>query len=286
MGQQASKAAKNISSRLSVAAKKSSAPAQRFTDPSATEAGFTRGEGPANSDGSAYRDPRDEKQRQFLEKKAGGDSNFKEMPDDLVKFLKDAGPLVKKEKRTPLQAKFKPTSKDNSRAPHQPNSIPIDEETGKAVETSPRRREAMPLAKDVEGFTTTRTTSFSYKQDQEDVRDFGVGDVLDIYDLVARKHTLPSINAAVESFYKDRVKDRDIEWTDEETQQHHELLRQALESIEIPVVMKDTDDSYIGAWPERVEELKQLKIVEMPKTKVKLVMEDLLELKKEKNEVV
>jgi hypothetical protein len=144
----------------------------------------------------------------------------------------------------------------------------------------------MNLAKDVEGFTTTRTTSFSYKQDQEDVRDFGAGDVLDIYDLVARKHTLPSINEAVESFYKDRLKDRDIEWTDEETQQHHELLRQALEYIEIPVVMKDTDDSYIGAWPERVEELKQLKIVEMPKTKVKLVMEDLLELKKEKNEVV
>jgi hypothetical protein len=283
MGQQASKAAKNISSRLSVAAKKSTAPAQRFTDPSATDAGFTRGEGPANSDGSAYRDPRDEKQRQFLEKQAGGDSKFKEMLDDL---LVDAGPLVKKEKKTRLQAKFQPTGKDNSRTPHQPNSIPIDEETGKAVESSPRRREAMPLAKDVEGFTTTRTTSFSYKQDQEDIRDFGVGDVLDIYDLVARKHTLPSINAAVESFYKDRVKDRDIEWTDEETQQHHELLRQALEYIEIPVVMKDTDDSYIGAWPERVEELKQLKIVEMPKTKVKLVMEDLLELKKEKNEVV
>jgi hypothetical protein len=286
MGQQASKTAKNISSRLSVAVKKSSAPAQRFTDPSATEAGFTRGEGPANSDGSVYRDPRDESQRQFLEKQAGGDSKYKEMPDDLVKFLVDAGPIVKKDKKTPLQAKFKPTVKDNSRAPHQPNSIPIDQETGKAVESSPRRREAMPLAKDVEGFNTTRTTSFSYKQDQEDDRDFGVGDVLDLYDLVARKHTLPSINAAVESFYKDRIKGRDIEWTDEETQQHHELLRQALEYIEIPVVMKDTDDSYIGAWPERVEELKYLKIEKMSKTQVKLVMEDLLELKKEKNEVV
>jgi hypothetical protein len=292
MGQQASKAAKHITTRWSVATKSmSKPPTTRFTDPSATEAGFTRGEGPVRSDGGAYRDPRDEKQRQFLEQQAGGSDKYKEMPDDLVKFLVDAGPLErKKEKSNPLHA-MQVTSKtagskhDKSRAPRQPNSIPIDHETGKVMESSPRVREEMPLAKNVEGFNTTRTTSFSYKQDSENERDFGIGDVLDIYDLVVRKHTLSSIDEAVESFYQERIQDRDVQWTEEESKEHHELLRQALKYVEIPTIMKDTDDSYVGAWPERVEELTHLNIVEMPKTKVKLVMEDLLQQAKEEKKL-
>jgi hypothetical protein len=63
-------------------------------------------------------------------------------------------------------------------------------------------------------------------------------------------------------------------------------LRQTLKYVEVPVVMKDTDDSYVGAWPERVEMLQFLKLVEMPKTKVKLVLEDLMEAKKEEQKVV
>jgi hypothetical protein len=299
MGQQASKAAKNVSTRLSAVSKQISKPTSRFTDPSATEAGFTRGEGPVRSDGGVYIDPRDEKQRQFLAKQAGGSDKYKEMPDDLVKFLVDVGPVGKKKedkkeninnKLHAMQVKSSPaasSTKDNARVnPRQPNSIPIDQETGKAVESSPRVREEMPLAKNIGGFNTTRTTSFSYKQESENDRDFGVGDVLDIYDLVVRKHTLSSIDEAVESFYQDRIKDRDVKWTDEEQKGHRELLQQALKYVEIPIIMKDTDDSYVGAWPERVEELKHLKIVEMPKTKVKLVMEDLLQDKKEEQKLV
>jgi hypothetical protein len=285
MGQQASKVASKISSRLTSDIKAVGVPttlrapgantASRFTDPSATEAGFTRGEGP-------FIDPRDEKQRQFLEKQAKNAP--KEMPPDLLEFLKDAGPLqikVEKKKKSVPQIQ----SKSQPQLAVQDLQV-VEQKTGKNVETSPRRRELMPLAENVKGFNTVRTTSFSYRQDTQDAKDFGVGDVLDIYDLVVRKHTMPSIDEAVESFYKDRVKDRDTEWTDAETERHRELLRQTLKYVEVPVVMKDTDDSYVGAWPERVEMLQFLKLVEMPKTKVKLVLEDLMEAKKEEQKVV
>lgn len=276
MGQQASKLAKSVQQAAASAKQKSNAggavavqqqqTSQRFTDPNATEAGFTRGEG-------AVVDARDARQRQFLEEKAGG-AEFKEMPDDLVKFLKDVGPIQPKaeRKRTKrLDAKGQPSGQKHVAPPR----------AGEIVDSSPRKRESMRLAADVEGFDTVRTTSFSNKQDLEDPRDFSVGDTLDLYSLIVRKHTAPSVTDAVESFYQERIKDRDVDWTEEEASRHRELVRNSMEFLELPVVMKDTDETYVGAYPERVAELQQLKIAQVAKERVRLVLEDLAEQKKE-----
>jgi len=146
---------------------------------------------------------------------------------------------------------------------------------------SDRQQESMPLMERVEGFDTVRTTSFSHKQDTLDPQELGAGDVLDLYDLLSRRKN-GSIDEAIQSFYDQHAKGREENWTEKDKERHKAMLRNTLEYIELPVIMKDTDDSYVGAWPDRVQELTHIKLREMPKSIVKLVLEDLSEVEKEK----
>ena len=243
-----------------------------YSDPHAVHGGFTRGEGP-------YQDPRDLIQQEFLKQKAGGSGEYKEMPPDLIKFMKDVGPLKRKDQ----VEKEKQAEKEKWSRRNMPKHLREEEGQDKKEphSQSDRRRESMPLMERVEGFDTVRTTSFSYKDDTLDPKDFGAGDVLDIYDLLSRKKR-SSIEESMASFYKQHAQNREENWTEEEKNRHQEMLRNTLQYLELPVIMKDTDDSYVGAWPDRVEELKQIKLREMPKTSVKLVLEDLSEPEKDK----
>jgi len=292
MGQQASKLARSArtaaagttsSSRTGAVVSGTGTPQSFTQEPSnaSNEAGFTRGQG-------ATVDPRDERQRQFLEQKAGG-SEFKEMPSELIDFLNDSGPIQRKtatKTAKQLLEKRKETFPSLTSAPALTSTAAPTAPAGaiQRTETSPRVREAMPLAANVPGFDTIRTTSFSHKADLEDPRDFAVGDVLDLYAFIVRKHSSATTEQAVQSFYQEQTKDRDIDWSDDEKKHHVDLLRQTLEYLELPVIMKDTDQTYVGTWPARVQELEQLKLVKMPKNRVQLVLQDLAERKREQDD--
>lgn len=285
MGQQVSKAASRFSSRIgssAVTSNKSSAGAAttRFTDPNAVLGGFQRGEGP-------QRDARDEGQRAFLQqqqRRGGGEDKGgevpKEMPPDLIQFLNDVGPLKKRETSSPSSTAVA------AARPKAPSRVPKflmdddleDGRTEDISEESPndvRKKESMRLAENIEGFVTERTTNFSHKKEVVDKQDFGVGNVLGLHSLLASRGKHNSDEESVQAFYEDLARDRpSSEHWEEDRERHLQLLRSTLEYVECPIILKDTNDDFIGAWPDRVEDLKRMRIVEVPKTSVKLVLED------------
>lgn len=267
MGQSASKAASRVSTRISQAA--SQQPPAR-PDPIT---GFTRGQGPKN--------PRDEEQRVFLENHSP-QGVPKEMPADLLKFLNDAGPLKRQgidsestnnnisgSKRLPRIPGIDHQELDRSQEQDfpQPHSDPL------------RVRQVMPLMSDLQDYGTERTTSFSYKKDESDPRDFGI-DILDMYRLVqnndCNQQGLDASHAA--EFYQQALKGRDTSfWDEKQREQHKLLLQQARKYIEAPVILKDEDNSYVGAFVRDVPRLNFLKLKVMPENTVKLVLQDLID---------
>lgn len=139
----------------------------------------------------------------------------------------------------------------------------------------------MRLVESIEGHTTTRTTNFFSSVEEEDPNDFGLSD-LEIYDLLKRK-SREGRDRAVASFYKDKTEHfSGPEWTEEDQQNHQKLLQDTAQVLELPIVIKDRDANYIGAWPEEVEEKEfgreKLDIVD--ESRVKLVLADLVDLQR------
>lgn len=245
MGQSASKAAARWR------------PKTRFTDPNAVEGGFTRGEGPQQN-------ARDAAQQAFLRAQAG--ASPQELPDDLLQFLKDVGPLKK-------------SNETKKTRPPRPLS------TGSA-ESRDHQTTMMPLAEQIPGFTTARTTSFSHRPDIVDAKDFGV-DELGLYHLLVatRGCTGAALDAAVDAYYQSLTAARAAAaaWTEEERHQHRQRLREAATSIQLPILWVDPeDDTYVGAAEDKTPDLKMLKLQELPPTSVKLVLQDLSEMEQSK----
>jgi hypothetical protein len=240
------------------------------THPSNT-AGFQRGE-------SNQQDVRDTQQQEFLQRRAGGASMSTEMPDDLVQFLKSAGPLQKKEVKAPK-------SDGKSEASESSTSLPVEASAASAAGSRRRRREMMPLAANVEGFGTERTTNFSYDAapappagtDLESVRrgaaaadeePEGVYDVLDLYRLLVVAPSGGSDNNQHEFAH---VRDADV----------RQRIVDAQRYLEVPVVVKESEeDGYVGVHQHTLE---TLLVPPVPKTIVKLVLEDLVDSSQSRN---
>jgi len=142
----------------------------------------------------------------------------------------------------------------------------------------------MRLARGVEGFETERTTSFSRKKDLQDPNEFCLQNgVLGLYRFLTT--TDGETNDHIKRFYDDWLKERQREIEnlgspsdglfDLNHEENQKLLQNALEHLEVPVIMQDTDGSYVGVPASKVPDLKLLKLREVPKTSVKLVLEDL-----------
>ena len=166
------------------------------------------------------------------------------MPPDLIRFLQDVGPLKKRE---PGTVKEKPKTK-----PQQP----VPPEVPAAALPSGRTRQSMPLASAVGGFNTERTTNFSYTAS---VEEDGV-DALGMYRLLVADSTTDdaSTNITMDSSLEDVAK----------------LVADTRTFINVPLIVRDTDDSLIGVHREKLEEV-ELPLV--PKTSVMFVLEDLIE---------
>jgi hypothetical protein len=210
------------------------------------------------------------------------------MPDDLVRFLRDAGPLQKKkaggEEGGEKKKKAGPTppplpEKNGDRAPA---SAAASSSPPPRTPSSQRRREVMPLASGVEGFGTERTTNFSYDGGEDDDPSrlrprprsrlegeaAGSFDVVGMYRILASKElrehqeTPPSLggedgDADLDPAVRQRILD-------------------ARRYLEVPAIVTDPldkdDGGYLGVHPRKLGELR---VDLVPKTEVVLVLEDL-----------
>ena len=258
MGQSASKAASRVSSRISQSvSKQSQQPPSSTTQHARPDpiTGFTRGHGPSN--------PRDEQQQQFLQSQSTADAPT-DMPADLLQFLNDAGPLKRPQQQDASAAAH------NKRLPRIPGLDPQqppqeiannNNDSSASPHADPTRtRQVMPLMASLEQFGTERTTSFSTKADTVDPNDFGL-DVLDLYRLLARRSGVDETMTA----------------GTHDNPQHAALLQQTRQYLHAPVILKDDDGSFVGAFARDAGRLQNMKLQLMPKMSVKLVLEDLVD---------
>ena len=290
MGQSASKAASRVSSRVAQSVQKqtSSQPppsAATTTHRADPITGFTRGHGPSN--------PRDEQQQQFLQSQASAQAPT-DMPADLLQFLNDAGPLKRPpDATTAANDGTTTTTKRLPRIPGLDPNEPVNDDTSISVSphADPRRtRQVMPLmANTLEQFGTERTTSFSHTPDTVDPKDFGL-DVLDLYRLVSSQPVTSSSSSQQQSdgeatmvldFYNEHRNDT----TDQADHDLHiSLVQQTRHYLHAPVLLKDDDDSFVGAFVRDARRLQNMKLELMPKTSVKLVLEDLVDAERKEQE--
>lgn len=252
----------------------------KFTDPNALLGGFTRGTGRREQEGTvggvAPEDWKEHEQEMFLRRQGQGDllddknegtiQGPPEMPEDLIKFLTDTGPIQRKIDKSQT-------------SPRLYDSLVNEEEERKAREVEskkrPRRRE-MPMMEGVDDVTTSRTTNFSMQTIEEEGDDPTALHLTDeeLYNmLVARKsgHCDPDDGstdiASAASLYLDRHFSSVVDITEEQRKSNVTMLQNVLRYNGIPVLMKDTDGSYVGAWDHKVSDLKMMKLKPVPRDK-------------------
>jgi hypothetical protein len=175
---------------------------------------------------------------------------YPEMPPEMIKFLQDVGPLRKPDDdNTPVKAAIK------KKPPRNWNEGAFASDPKRGSDPT-RRVEPMPLAENIPGFDTNRTTNFSYK---EEVLQDGQLVIEDFYRLLARPDQL---------LFPESPK---------------ELLQQSYHFLHLPVILRDTDDTLVGAFPDRVDDLVRTKLVPTEITQVKLVLQDLVERQEEES---
>mmetsp|Transcript_4701 Transcript_4701/g.10499 ORF Transcript_4701/g.10499 Transcript_4701/m.10499 type:complete len:290 (-) Transcript_4701:97-966(-) len=185
-----------------------------------------------------------------------------EMPDDLIKFLNDAGPLERQVDKELTSSKVYETLKDDRAR---------EQQTKEANRRVRKRVPIMSSYKDLaennssnqmsvmdDGTTTERTTNFSTREQAPG--GFGVKRE-DLYRILnaldSAKVDSPEWNRRVESEYDDLINfEPDKNKKTFDRLKDRALLEDSLRMIGIPAIMKDVDGDYIGVWKKRVDELK------------------------------
>lgn len=252
----------------------------KYTDPGAMQ-GFKRDEWHAQDSL-----PSELSQTHFLLKKDGSSDGTKrttmqEMPDDLVKFLNDAGPLQRKVDKDLTSSKVY-------------DSLLEEEEQRRQQDEHQRqrRRRVMPMIEndhleqkemDLDGTTVSRTTNFSTATSSGDKEERSCAlEDKELFQLLA---DLQANEITPEDFVQKIMKNHDSEEVEganeqEETenvikfrQENISLLENMKKYTGIPTIMQDTDKSFVGAWsdPSRIEKLQLSGVRMLPShTDVKL----------------
>jgi hypothetical protein len=205
-----------------------------YTDPNAMDAGFTR------EMSAPIR--QDIEQEAFL--RSQHQTENQEMPEDLIKFLQDMGPVERKTTTGPRIRK------------HQ-----LEEQQELAKRLEGRQKRDMPIMEDTgTQFTTTRTTNFSRREEEEDAFPRLKGRKL--YQLLQGDNKETTVESLVQKSDADK----------EEKKVYSDLLHNSLKYLQIPVIMKDTDDTYVGVWPDKVEDMKKMKLKQVPDSEVRILL--------------
>lgn len=180
----------------------------------------------------------DIEQEAFLKSQQEGDNQ--EMSEDLIKFLQDMGPIQRKKTSTGPRVRK-----------HQ-----LEEHERRKLEEGRQIRE-MPIMQETT-FFTTRTTNFSRKKEEEDP--FGLTG-RELFQLLQDGDAAAAAVAA------------QVETTNEkEKQEYSYMLHNSIKYLQVPVIMKDTDDTYVGTWPESVADMKLLKLTVVPESQVRILL--------------
>lgn len=211
--------------------------------------------------GQAYTE-RERSQEQFLKEQQKNAP--KEMPPELIKFLYEMGPVVKVEdKSMPFTGELPVTKKRVPRGLESIDEESMDPEKNQRspLDTGTRRRQSMPLVEGIEDFTTMRTTNFSHRIEKVDPNDVGI-DLMGMYSLLRGNNV---VNAALDEVAR---------------QKQEKLLQHTKKYLGLATLLKDSDATYVGAWPEKVDELlaehKGMQL--LSKKKAISVLEDLWEI--------
>jgi hypothetical protein len=263
MGQAVSKARGAVSKKVPGLVKRVEAEVKKRAPEQATQVTSTAANPGMFMRGEGQEDARDAEQEMFLQRMHNIDDAEKnkgprEMPDDLLKFINDVGPATKIVDEAFTSPRLLKEGQEE---------LKKQESTRK----SNRERRIMPLMGGDDNFTTTRNTNFSRRREAT-VKDFGAS-TLQIYDLLSRKTSGSDVSAIVDNFYKENMS-IESDWTEEEKEAHRALLEQAMTAIEIPVLLKDAEGNFMGAYRASVpgEEIKAVQRI--PETKVRLVLAD------------
>jgi hypothetical protein len=150
-------------------------------------------------------------------------------------------------------------------------------------EAAERRHDEMRLVENIEGFSVARTTNFftSSALVAEEEKDFGLSD-LELYDLLKRQAAANKAGQVLDlskSFHGEII--GDTKWTEEEQEDQKKLLQDIMKVLALPVVVKDTDNSFAGLHQEELDkEFAHQKVDVVDETRVKLVLADLSDLGK------
>mmetsp|Transcript_21133 Transcript_21133/g.29857 ORF Transcript_21133/g.29857 Transcript_21133/m.29857 type:complete len:269 (-) Transcript_21133:1305-2111(-) len=210
----------------------------KYSDPNALHGGFKRGEGPEIV--------QDAQQRAFLEQTKG--KEVKEMPDELIRFLNDVGPLERKIDRDLTSPRLRKK---------------LQSELENSDDGEHRTRREMPIMED-SGFMAQRTTNFSTQEKTSVEEDMSGATDLDLYNMFLSKKSPEEV---IKQFIDTKS------FADKQKQEKEEnLLRHTLDLIGLPVIMKDIDDTYVGAWKDNVKDLEQRRLHVVSENKIRLTL--------------
>jgi len=233
-----------------IARKRAQAGSSKYIDPSAMQ-GYRR-----DTWSEQELIPRDKEQLDFL--KASRSDAPQEMPEDLISFLNEAGPLERK-----VDKEFT--------SPKVYDSLLEEEEQRRQQQQADnqRRRRIMPMMEREEsgregsvdarmdGSTVSRTTNFSTSKKKEET-EFTMTDE-DLYKLLS---DLQSGLVTTDQFLLNKQKKVQnlSAVADEQEKEYVDLIENMQRFNGIPTLMQDTDKSLVGAWSDQVEQLKLLNV--------------------------
>jgi len=219
---------------------------QKYSDPSAQQ-GFKR-----ETWGENQGLPKEREQRDFLIMQ---DAAPKEMPEDLIKFLNDAGPLERKVDKNMTSSKvYESLQEEDQQRRHD-----LENATQRKRRTMPMMEDGNPegdkLVDKMDGMTVERTTNFSkaVKEERDTDLKFEDSGVFDLLDKLKTRH----ING--NEYINEKFGEKVI-LSEEERNRNVTLLEDMVKYTGIPVLMNDTDKSLVGVWTDKVESLKLLKL--------------------------
>ena len=189
------------------------------------------------------------------------------MPQDLLDFLNDVGPLERKVNKERTSPKVYESLKSE------------EEQVRKKVEESRmRKRRIMPMVEhssdgeeaEEDGTATSRTTNFSSTNKEEDNQHLRLTDSELFGFLTQLKDNKVTAKEIVTQHFENNGEPI---LPQDRTVKHIDSIKNMNKFIGIPILMEDTDKSIIGAWSHRIEDLKSLKI-KMAQENIRLAMSE------------
>jgi hypothetical protein len=269
MGQGASKASKHAVKSAEKVVNKAKTTSLGTAATPKNPGGFLRG------DGLASQDIRDVGQEMFL--KSQQKDAPQEMPADLLRFIQDVGTAKKSVDKEMTASRLLETE-----------NVKELEKT-ESERQAPRQRQNMPLIASLQeerddGFSVKRSTNFSSSvATDEPETDFGISN-LEFYELMLEKENQGD-DAAIESYYKAAISRDGEEWNEDESHLHKLKLKQALQAVAIPVIRVDEEGNIYGLHPDRLPGPEVKSMQPVPSSKVKLVLQDVVEIADEQRTI-